>query len=41
VLRNTSQLSLELICQTSLVQLTKTPISLIHKLSPPNNKFSV
>ena len=41
VLRNTSQLSLELICQTSLVQLTKTPISLIHKLSHPNNKFSV
>lgn len=41
VLRNTSQLSLELICQTSLVQLTRTPICLIHKLSHPNNKFSV
>jgi len=41
VLRNTSQLSLELICQTSSVQLIKTPICLIHKLSHPNNKFSV
>lgn len=41
VLQNTSQLSLALICQTSLARHTRMPIYLIRKLRHPNNKSSV